>query len=126
MEKKRCNFSFGTKEYHVSDKFLIRCIMVHHDRWYSIWPAVFQICHNIVLAFRKKDRIWWRSCFLSRECDLVPCKRLVDGTREFPDRLCLVHYNCRNSVWKAVFQDSETGSASIRSIYRADIRGNGI
>ena len=29
MEKKRCNFSFGTKEYHVSEKFLL----YHDTRW---------------------------------------------------------------------------------------------
>jgi len=29
MEKKRCNFSFGTKEHHVSDKFLL----YHDTRW---------------------------------------------------------------------------------------------
>lgn len=29
MDKKRCNFSFGTKEYHVSEKFLL----YHDTRW---------------------------------------------------------------------------------------------
>ena len=29
MEKKRCNFSFGAKEYHASDKFVI----YHDTRW---------------------------------------------------------------------------------------------
>ena len=29
MEKKRCNFSFGIKEYHVSEKFLL----YHDTRW---------------------------------------------------------------------------------------------
>ena len=32
--------------------------MVHYDRWYSIWPAVLQVCHDIVLAIRKKNRVW--------------------------------------------------------------------
>ena len=46
----------------------------------------------------------------------------VDGTRELSDRLCLVHYDCWNSVWEAVFQDSETGFASIRCIYCAGLK----
>ena len=100
---------------------VIRCIVVHHNRWYSIWLAVLQVCHNIVLAVRKKNRVWRWCRFLSRKCDLVSCKRLVDGTWQFPDRLYLVHHNCGNSLWKAVFQDSETGSASIRSIYCAGL-----
>lgn len=29
MDKKRCNFSFGTKEYHISEKFL----EYHDTRW---------------------------------------------------------------------------------------------
>lgn len=29
MEKKRCNFSFGSKQYHVSEKFLL----YHDTRW---------------------------------------------------------------------------------------------
>ena len=37
MEKKRCNFSFGKKEYHVSEKFLLYhdtrwCKLEHRDR----------------------------------------------------------------------------------------------
>jgi hypothetical protein len=31
-EKKRCNFSFGTKKYHVSEKFLL----YHDTRWYKL------------------------------------------------------------------------------------------
>ena len=102
---------------------VIRCIVVHHYCWHSIRPAVLQVCHNIVPAFRKKNRVWRRCCFLSRECDLVSCKRLVDGTWQFSDRLCLVHYDCWNSVWEAVFQDSIISSASIWCIYCSGLKG---
>ena len=37
---------------------VIWCLVVHHYYWHSIWLTVFQVCHDILLAFRKRDRIW--------------------------------------------------------------------
>ena len=46
----------------------------------------------------------------------------MDGARQLPDRLCLVNHNCRDSVWKAVFQDCKVVTAAIWSGYCSRIR----
>ena len=100
---------------------IVRRFVVHHYCRHSIWAAVLQVCNDIVLAFWKKDRIWRRCRFISRECDLVPSKRMVDGTWQLPDRLCLVHHDCRNSVWETVLQDRQAGAAAVWCICRPDL-----
>ena len=52
---------------------------------------------------------------LTPERHLDPRKRVAAGSWQLPPGTCPVHHDCRDPVWKTVFQDREAGSAPIRS-----------
>lgn len=82
-----------------------RMPVVHHDHRHPDRIAVLQICGAGVLAVRQNSDLRRRDGKPDRKCAVADHLRNPDGDRKRHHRLSVVHYNRRNPVRQAVFQD---------------------
>ena len=77
--------------------------MVYYDYWNPSGTAMFQICISSILAFWKRNCVWKWNVLIFGKFNLDPVLWLGNGIGKPDNWFSLVHYDCWNSIWEAVF-----------------------
>lgn len=95
----------------------IRRSVVHNNYWHPDRATMFQICGTCLFSLWKENTVWWQYIVFNCKYRMADYQRYSIGYNGGCKWLAIVLHNYRNTLWKAMFQNSKARADAVWSCY---------